>query len=156
GVINQVNNAGYKVLYLIDVRTRNLYGYTVDGLDLTARYNHPTSWGSVFASWNGNFQLKNEYSLYAGQPTSDQLATGASIFHMTLTAGAPYHDITAQATPQHQSGFKPVPSATQPPVPDQLSVDQFDVLNMSFRWNVNGSRPLTQDLQLMLTVNNVF
>jgi iron complex outermembrane recepter protein len=148
-----VQSAGYNVLYIYDDRTRNLSARKVDGLDVAMRYNHPTSFGSLDASVNGAWVLRNDTALAPGAPFTDSISTGTPYNRVTLGVGANVENFRAQATMQHQSGYPVPPSANQ--CTCQTRIDSFDLVNLSFSYNGTKSGAALQDFRLTLTINNV-
>jgi iron complex outermembrane recepter protein len=149
----QVNANNYTIAYLADARTTNLGGATVEGIDLKVSYFRPYSWGSLDVNFNGTWRLKDENQFLAESPVNNDLENFTSIFQSTLTLGATYGNLRGQVTWQHSSGFSVTPANRWI---FQTRVPAFDLFNVSFRYTVPATSRLLEDLQLTLTVNNIF
>jgi iron complex outermembrane receptor protein len=160
--VNNANAALNNIYGLYDIRTRNLGNARVGGLDYSVQWNHPTSWGSVFASVAGSWVLKNKAQSLPGQPYVSTIAVGGanvgafnlgrSLARITARAGVNYGDFRAQATLNHNAGYDVVRSATLL----QDRVKSFDVLNLFFSYEFKDQGKLLDGLEISLNVNNVF
>ena len=151
-VLQSAVQQGIFIVNLFDNRTRNLGGTEVSGVDVQVQYSHATGFGSFDASLNGNYQFQRDTTIRPGGATVDDLLYGLPDLRAALTIGANVQDFRAQATLNHTSGYDLDP-ATANLCPCQRSVDQFDVVNLFFRYNFNGTG-LLNDLALTLNVNN--
>jgi iron complex outermembrane recepter protein len=143
------------VAYILDGRTTNLGGARVSGTDLSVRYDRPTSFGSIDANLNGTWQLVNETAFFPDSAFTDGIGANASRVKLTASVAANMMGgaFRAQALVEHQNGFDLSPSATR--LASQTKIGGFDLLNLSFRYDVKGTAALAQDLTLTLTINNV-
>ena len=143
---------GITIVSLIDNRTRNLGGTEAGGVDLQVAYSLPTSFGSVDARINGNYQLQRDTTNRPGGASVDDLLFGIPDLRVALTLGTTVGDFRAQATLNHTGGYDLDP-ATVNLCPCQRSVDTFDIVNLFFRYNFNATG-LLRDLAVTLNVNN--
>jgi iron complex outermembrane receptor protein len=148
-----VRDSGYNVVYVRDFTITNLAETEVSGLDATANYTYPTGFGSIDATFNGTWQLTNRVKATPGAPAIDQLRIDTPIFRMSASLGATVGNFLARVTLQHRSGFDVDPEPTRDP--SQTHIASYQIVNTAFRYNVNGSGPLAQNLALTLVINNV-
>jgi iron complex outermembrane receptor protein len=144
----------YNIVVLLDGRSANIARTKAAGLDLSVNYNRPTGFGSINASVNANWMLKEDTQLSPGAAFVDGLRQGLSTFRIAAMVGAEMGNIRASATWRHRGGFNVDPAATR--LASQTRIGAFDVVDLAFRWRVNGSSALTEDLDLTLNVSNVF
>jgi iron complex outermembrane recepter protein len=142
--------AGGRVVALYDIRARNLGAYHIEGLDFSANYTTETGFGSVDASFSGNYLLKLTAQTEPGLPVTDTLAFDSTRLRLVGTLGVNVGNVRAQLTWNHSGGFKTVRSAAR--LQDRVS--NFDVFNLFLRYDVPGNG-LAQDLQFTLNVNNL-
>lgn len=142
--------AGARIVSMYDIRSRNLGDYRLSGLDFAANYVHDTGFGSIDASFSGNYQLMLESQTSPTTAPIDALATGQSKLRFSSTLGATVGNLRAQATWNHSAGFDVTRSAALV----QDHVKAYNVFNLYFRYDVNGSG-LAQDLSFSLNVNNL-
>jgi iron complex outermembrane receptor protein len=153
-IAQQVIDGGYNVLYLYDVSVTNLASSKVSGIDTSVRYQHQTGFGSIDASFNGTWQLTNNVQVTPLAAVTDTLRVDTPIFRMSATVGATIGNLRAQLTFQHRSGYDVDPSATRDPA--QTHIDSYELWNAAFRYDVNGSTPLTDNLGISVVINNIF
>lgn len=147
-------NPGYAIAYISDSRTTNLGSASVSGVDLSVRYVRPFDWGSLDLTYNANWQLENKTRFLTNSPLADNLETGTAVFQSTMTVGATYGGLRGQVTWQHQSGYDLAASTLR--WVGQTRIGAMDIFNASLRYEVPSESPLLNDLELTLTVNNIF
>jgi iron complex outermembrane receptor protein len=152
-IAQTVLNGGYNVLYLYNSSITNLASVVVSVLDASARYTHPTSFGSLDVSFNGTWQLQNKVRVTPLAMETDALRVGTPIFTMAATAGATIGGLRAQLTFQHRSDYAVDPSPTRDPA--QTHIGSFSLWNAALRYDVRG-KGLAQDLAFTVVVNNIF
>jgi iron complex outermembrane receptor protein len=149
--IDGVNNT---VAALVDSRISNLGVVNVEGVDLSASYQHETGFGSVFGNVNVAIPITVEQSFFAGAPLTDVLATGIPGWTMTATAGASSGGFRGQATLRHSAGYTPDP--VTPRLASQTEIPGFTVVDLAFRYEFPPSSWATDGLAVSLNINNVF
>lgn len=142
------------VYAILDIRKRNLGNFNLDGIDLNASYRPETSFGQLFFSVNGTHELTREQSAASNLPYSDLLKANNSRFRVRTSAGAQIGKLLSQVTWNYTEGFDLDPFAGVV-APQQTEVDAFDVVNLYFRYDVDGQRML-ENLSVSLNVDNVF
>jgi iron complex outermembrane receptor protein len=154
--LQQAAGAGYKIIEYIDGRVTNLGLATIAGLDFSANYSMPMSFGELDARFTGNYQLENETRYApAASPVDVLYAPGAPNLNYSLVLGANIHQLRAQATWNHTSGyaFSPILTAISPTI--QTHVDAFDAVNLFFLYALDGPG-LAKGLTVTFGVTNVF
>jgi iron complex outermembrane receptor protein len=139
------------VYFLVDGRRANFSSVVVSGLDFSARYELPTSFGSVFVRTAGNYVLKRKESPVAGQPfinTRDSFTR----LRVSTTLGTTIGNFRGQGTWLHSGGYDIVPTAANL---QQSRVASYDVFNLFFQYQFDGEGVM-EDLALTLNVDNVF
>ena len=143
--------AGGRVVSMYDIRARNLGTYRLSGLDFAVNYKRETGFGSIDASFAGNYQLMLQNQVSPTAPVQDVLATDTPRLRFAASLGANIGKLRAQATLNHTSGFAVIRSATRL----QDRVGAFNAVNLYFRYDV-GDQGFGKDLSLSLNVNNLF
>ena len=142
-----------RVNLLLDFRQRNLAATALSGLDLHARYQTDMSFGTLFASVNGSYNISNRVNADGLGFAPNTAGTNAPRWALSATAGATVgENFRAQATLQHSASYSVSPTRFND---FQDEVDAFDVVNLYFEYDVNGAG-LTQDLAVSLGINNAF
>ena len=70
---------------IVDARRRNLLKWQLDGLDLTARYERPTGFGSIGFDVNAGFSLHHKVRPTSDVPDIDFVAANISRFRLRAT-----------------------------------------------------------------------
>jgi iron complex outermembrane receptor protein len=142
---------GPLVYELLDFRRTNLGDAHLAGLDYSLKYEHSTGFGSMDANFSATYQLKDELDSGPGTPLLSQIENGASRLNFSATIGANMgQQLRAQATLNHTQGYSVLASPTLP----QDYVGSFDVVNLFFRYGLNGS-DWSKDLAFTLGLDNV-
>ena len=148
----QFGNNFNNVYAVEDGRTTNLGVVKTSGIDFYARYNHDTSFGSVYLDVNGTKILT-----YVNGGTTGTLDTWGfdlnNTFKVSTTLGATIGNLRAQGTWNHTDGFRMQPSSQNL---QQASSGGMDVFNLFFQYKVPGDSAYAKDLVLSLNVDNVF
>jgi len=154
--VAQATGAGYRIIEYIDGRVTNLGLATIAGIDFSAGYSMPTSFGGLDARFTGNYQLEND-TRYApsASPVNQNYALGAPDLNYSLVVGANIQKLRAQVTWNHTSGyaFSPIQTGISPSV--QTHVDAYDAVNLFFLYGFDGPG-LAKGLSLTFGVTNVF
>ena len=135
------------VALLYDIRVRNLGLAEIEGIDFSVRYNYPTDWGSFNLRFSGNRQVQQKETTAVVLNT---IAKDVSILRVTAGGGVVIGNFSSDITLYHKEGFDLTPSASVL----QTTVDDFDVVNLFFNYDVNGMG-LAKDLSFSLSVDNV-
>ena len=150
------DDTGDNLNLLIDFRRRNLASVMLTGYDAYVRYNHETSFGSIFANANATYQLSNKINpdgLGFDPNSADNDGLISPRWGATLTVGATVGEhIRGQATLVHSADIPQIPSNNNN---FQDSVDAYDVLNLYLQYDFLGAG-LTDDLAVSLGINNAF
>jgi iron complex outermembrane receptor protein len=125
---------------------------TTSGLDFNVHMTHPTGFGTVFGTVDGNYILTYNQQAYPGGPVSTVSQNNISQLHMSTAVGATLGPVLAQATWQYTQGFAVAPTAT---ALEQSHVDAFSVINLAFQYTPEGNG-LWQGVTLNLNIDNVF
>jgi iron complex outermembrane receptor protein len=133
---------------LIDDRRANLGNARLSGVDVSVRFAHDTTFGSINASFSGTYALTLSQQPLPGLPWIDVLASDASKLKFAAIVGADIRSIRARAQWNHTSGYHSIVT------PVQSEVSSFDVLNLFFSYDMDGGA-LLKDSQLTLSINNV-
>jgi iron complex outermembrane recepter protein len=144
-----------------DIRKNNLGKFRTDGLDFNGAFHHDTSFGSINFGINANYILTSEQAPSENSAFIDLLNTN-SRFRARFSAGVEIGNLLAQATLNHNHGFKRVPPVGFAGTDflgntfvQQTKVDDFNVLNLFFRYGFEGDG-YTKDLEFTVNVDNVF
>ena len=158
---------GSPVLVLLDTRAQNLGRTKLSGIDFAANYLMETSFGSIDASFAGNYKLSQKTVTSPGKPPLNDLflqSTPRLLFQATL--GATVGAFRAQVTLNHTAGYdrgdaflltaQSTPTTTPNPAAfGQTKVKAFNAVNLFFRYEVPEGL-LGPDLQLTANVQNLF
>lgn len=148
--------ANERVIAIADVRTRNIGLATIGGLDMSANYTYPTSFGSLDARFAGNYQIEDHIQ---ASPLLgfNALATDQSVFNATFSVGGTVGDFRAQASLNHTAGYAAAPTST---LFDQTRVGSFDTVDLFFSYQIEsyqiGKWEQMKGPLLTLSMNNVF
>lgn len=137
---------------ILDARKRNLGDFNLDGLDFDPTYTLDTRFGSVNFAINANYELHREQSPIAGAPFADLLAANNSRLRGRATAGVQIQKLYAQASLNHTQGYTVSPAVGI--APQQTRVSSFDVVDLFFKYDVDGPGALKK-LELTLNVDNI-
>ena len=165
----QISGAGgatSPVLVVLDTRARNLGQTELSGIDFAVNYLRQTGFGSVDATFAGNYRIKQETVSEPGVPPLDDLflmSTPLLLFQLAI--GADIGNLRAQVTLNHTAGydrgdaFLLTPQGTPTTTPNpaafgQTRVDSFNSVNLYFRYQVPEGL-LGPDLDFTLNVQNV-
>ncbi len=140
------------VYIITDGRKNNTGDFNTDGLDLVTYYERDTSFGSIDFRFNGSYVLNREQNAVSGAPFTNVLQTDYSRFRASATVGTNIGRLRAAATLYHTAGYDLGAAIGIPPQDD---VDSYEVVDLFFRYNVEGEG-LASGLELMFNVNNVF
>ncbi len=150
--IESINrDGGPRILVSYDVRARNLGLFRLGGIDFNLYYTRPTSFGSIDASFAGNYQTVRTNQVSPIAPQVDLLRLDEPTLRFMASLGANIGQFRAQATLYHTHGYDTARSTTRM----QDRVGAFNVVNLFFKYDFDGDN-LTRDLSLTLNVNNVF
>ena len=148
----QFNSNFNDVYSVLDGRTTNLGTVKTSGIDFYARYNHDTSFGSVYLDVNGTKILT-----YENGGTTGSLDTWGvelnNTFKVSTTVGAMIGNLRAQGTWNRTDGFRVAPTVQNL---QQTYSGGMDVFNLFFQYKVPGDSTIAKDLVLSLNVDNVF
>lgn len=155
------------VYTLIDFRTGNYGRLDIEGLDFAVNYRTDTSFGGIDAGLSGNYQLKRQSQTGVGAPVINEFDPGQNTSRLQLqaTLGADVGSFRAQATLNHTSGYRvlrcdptttPACLATSSNSLPQDRTNDFNTVNLFFKYALPGDSPLFRDLEFTLNVNNVF
>ena len=135
---------------LIDARRKNLGNEFLDGLDFSASYAYPTSFGQLQAAVSGTYTLDRNSQAPGESALFNELTQGVSQLSLTGSLGAVVGPFTARASIDYSAGFK-VEGVT-----NQTHVGAFDPINLYFAYNLAGGPALLHDTLLTLNIDNVF
>lgn len=135
---------------ILDTLTRNLGETRLGGLDFGANFDHNTGFGSVYASVNGNYRLRQRTRVSSLAPWVDNLAADTPRYTISTSAGMNYGNITAQATWNYTAGF-----TLGTPVYEQTRLSSFSTVNLFFKYAFSGDG-LKKDLAFTFNVDNAF
>lgn len=140
-------------VYLItDGRKNNTGDFKTDGLDWAAYYQRDTGFGSIDFNLNATYVLNREQNAVPGAPFTNVLQTDYSRFKSSASVGTNVGQVRAEATLLHTQGYD---LGAPIGVPPQDDVSSFNVVNLFFRYDLQGEG-LLSDVELTLNVNNVF
>ena len=137
---------GPRVVVIFDIRARNLGLIRLGGIDFSLDYTTDTSFGSIDASFAGNYQTTRTNRASPLAPQSDLLLLDEPKLRFVSSLGANIGKFRAQATWYHTGGYKTVPNTTR----FQDTVSSFNVFNLFFKYDVPGEG-VTEDLISRLT-----
>ena len=137
---------------IIDARKTNLGDFNLNGLDFDPTYTLPTSFGSLNFGINADYELSRKQSPIAGAPFADLLENNNSRFRGRVTAGAQVQKLHAEVNLNHTQGYSLYPAVGV--APQQTHVASFDVMNLFFRYDIDGI-PTLKNLGVTLNVDNV-
>jgi iron complex outermembrane receptor protein len=137
---------------VLDSRTQNLARIKTSGLDFYVRYNHETSFGSIYADIAGNRVLKFDRQSGPTSAVVDILSLNTTKLRFGATLGANVGDLRAQVTWNHSQGYGLTPVAS---TLNQASVGSFNLFNLFFQYKVPGDSAIAKDLAFTLNVDNV-
>lgn len=140
------------VYIITDGRKNNTGDFNTDGLDWAAYYERDTSFGSIDFNLNATYVLNREQNAVSGAPFTNVLQTDYSRFKASTSVGTNIGQVRAEATLYHTQGYN---LGAPIGVPPQDDVSSFDVVNLFFRYDLQGEG-LLSDVELTLNVNNVF
>ncbi|MET0181005.1 MAG: TonB-dependent receptor, partial [Novosphingobium sp.] len=146
-IISSGGNAS-PVLVVLDTRARNLGVTNLSGIDFAVNYLHETGFGSIDASFAGNYKIKQKTLTEPGVSELNDLflqSTPRLLFQATL--GATIGNFRAQASLAHTAGYKRgdafllTAQGTPTTTPNaaafgQTRVSAFDAVNLYFRYEV--------------------
>lgn len=136
---------------LLDARRRNLGRVKVSGLDFSINYAYPASFGSIDASFSGNYDLQKDNQPVAGTPFIDMLESDANRLRTQALLAANIGELRAQLTWSHRHGYDITPTVANNL---QTKADSFDVFDLFFRYDLSNRGGLFEDLAVSLAVNN--
>lgn len=139
---------------ILDTLTRNLGKTKLSGIDFDVSYQTETSFGSIDASFAGNYRLTQDTRVSPTAPEVDELATEESKLRFLTALGANIDNLRAQVSWQHISGYDRA-DAGMPSSFGQNRVDDFNIFNLFLKYDVNGSG-LASDLSFTANVQNIF
>lgn len=139
---------------ILDTLVRNLGTTKLSGLDFSVSYVHDFDFGSVDASFAGNYRLQQDTRVAPSAPVVDELANETSKLMFQATAGTTIGKLRAQATLNHTSGYKRADAGIATSY-GQNKVKAYDAVNLFFKYDVRGEG-LTKDLSFTLNIDNVF
>lgn len=143
-------NGGTPVVAVLDTLVRNLGSYDLAGIDFSTSYFYDSDFASFDFRIAGNYRLKQDSQALPGAPVMDELETGQSKYKVSTTVGMTKGNLRAQATWRYSDGWdRAVPEFGQD------RIDDFDIVDLFFRYEMNGSG-LTSDLYFTFLVQNVF
>ncbi len=140
------------VYIITDGRKNNTGDFKTDGLDWATFYERPTEFGSIDFNINATYVLNREQNAVPGAPFNNLLATDYSRFKASTSLGANIGRFRAEATLYHTQGYD---LGAPIGVPPQDNVSSFDVVNLFFRYDLQGEG-LLSNVELTMNVNNVF
>ena len=155
------------VLVSLDTRARNLGETKLSGIDFAANYLMETGFGSIDASFAGNYKLKQRSQVAPTSIITNDLflqSTPRLLFQATL--GATVGNLRGQVTLNHTAGYDRGDAfvldafghPTTTPIAaafGQTRVKAFNAINLFFRYIVPEGL-LGPDLALTLNVQNLF
>jgi iron complex outermembrane receptor protein len=151
----QISSGGQTspVVVLLDTRGRNLGSTKLSGLDFSMNYIRTTSFGSIDASFAGNYRIRQRSRSSAAAPEVNDLAFEPRL-NFQGTLGATVGPVRGQVIWNHTAGFDLSP--TSPPAAfGQTRLKAFDAINLYFRYEMPRSL-FGEDMDLTLNVQNLF
>lgn len=152
----QVSSAGGTQLVgvILDTLTRNLGKTKLSGIDFDVSYQTETGFGSIDASFAGNYRLTQDTRVSPTAPVVDELATEESRLRFLTTLGANIDNLRAQVSWYHVSGYDRG-DAGMPSSFGQDRVSDFNIFNLFLKYDMNGSG-VASDLSFTANVQNIF
>lgn len=98
------------VYAVLDIRKRNLGNFKLSGIDVDAKYDISTSFGSLHFGVGGTYELDREQSAAPGLPYSDLLEANRGRYRVRTSAGVSIGNLYSQATWNHSHGYDLDPS----------------------------------------------
>lgn len=139
----------------VDWRVQNLGQIKQDGIDFSAAYTMPMSFGDVFASLSGSYTLNREVALVAGAQFVDDLKSpGSSRLFLSASAGADFGDLSATASLNHRQGYDLNPAITTTRFGTQREVDSFTTVDLFLNYDLPSY--FGDESALTLNVDNLF
>ncbi|RZI61416.1 MAG: TonB-dependent receptor, partial [Zymomonas sp.] len=151
-----VNGAGLvnaPVLVTLDTRARNLGTAKLSGLDFGVNYIHDTGFGSVDASFVGNYKISQKSQANLSAAIVDNLLTEIPRMNFAATLGATVGKLRGQVTWNHTSSYLRADAGSAGAF-GQVRVGDFDTVNLYFRYEM-PEKLLGPDLELTLNVQNL-
>jgi iron complex outermembrane receptor protein len=145
--------SGALVYELVDFRVANFQAVKVTGLDFNLNYQHPTGFGGVDFSVNGNVPLTRKTKLSPTSGTVDELATDNPRLFLQTALGADIDAFRAQVSWNLTGGYDIPPTNS---VPVQNHVSPFNTVDLFFKYDVTGESAIMKNLSFTLNVKNVF
>lgn len=133
---------------LFDVRRYNLGAVNTDGIDFDVKYNHPTSFGSLWASAAGTYTLNRETRATRQGAFVDNLKNGTGRLLMSTSLGASVGDFSARATVNYRDNY-PILGLV-----NQREIGSFTVLDLFFSYDFNKEGWLDRT-SLLLNLDNI-
>jgi iron complex outermembrane recepter protein len=144
------------VYSIVDARKSNFGILKLDGLDFTANYTLDTGFGSMDFGINANYELSRKAAPVPGAAFADVNDPNNTKLRAQASVAAQIHQLRAQIILNHREGstLKLPVGATNSGAPQQTHVASYDVVNLFFKYDVNGAG-LLKDLSFTLNVDNV-
>lgn len=147
---------GVTLIGVIDARRKNFGNAKLEGIDFNVSYTTDVSFGSVFASVAGTYNLRKDIANLPGGAYVDFLGGTATIagsprLNLVASIGGTSGPVTLRANLRHNSGYN-IPLTVSPP---QTKVDGYTLVDLYAgialdKWTgLEGTR-------LDITLNNVF
>jgi iron complex outermembrane recepter protein len=153
-ILAQLPAGGFDNVYgVLDSRTQNLARIKTSGLDFYVKYNHDTSFGSIYADVAGTRTLKFDRQSGPKSALVDNLSLNTPKLRFGTTLGAVVGDLRAQITWNHSQGYAVTPVAS---TLNQASVGSFNLFNLFFQYKVPGDSVIAKDLAFSLNIDNLF
>lgn len=134
---------------VLDLRRYNRGRLKQDGIDFNAVLNHPTSFGSINASFGGTYTLHRKTSDNNNGVYTNVLLNGVGRFNFTATLGATAGPLTGRGQWTHRGGYPILFDTTQ------SRVGSYDVFDLYFALDLE-KMGLMKSTSLTLNVDNVF
>ena len=153
-LVSSGGSGGQPVGVILDTLVRNLGATDLSGIDFSVSYTHEVSFGSIDASFAGNYRLTQKTRVSPSAPATNDIANENSRFLAQTTLGATTGALRSQVTLNYTSGYLRGDAGTAGAF-GQDHVKGFAAVNLFFKYDVNG-RGLYQDLSFTLNVDNLF
>lgn len=141
-----------KVYALQNGLSQNLSQVQTSGLDFSVDYQHPTSFGSVFAGVAGTYILSYKTQASAASPIQGLDDNQVIRWRTSTTVGATVGDFLGRLTWNRTGGYQIPPTAANN---NQSRVGAFNVFNLAFQYAPQATGVL-QDVTFNLNIDNVF
>lgn len=153
--INDLFASGVTLADVIDARRNNFGTAKLEGIDASIAYTTDTSFGTVFGSIAGTYNLRRDISPRAGSAFVDYLSGAAVVasprYNVVAALGGSSGPVTVRANMRHTSGYNiPVGNAV-----GQTRVGSFTLFDLYAGIEL-GKLTMLKNLKLDLAVNNVF